>query len=133
VPEDRKADHTFIVDAEYAQPSELDRLARNIDEWTEVAHEVFVGEWCAHYECYWKDIPVYVHRLPNGTVVKYGYCRTQFGTAPDRELWYVAFRKGPTFVVDQICAQPNYIDRIGTDTIKWQLVCWQRLPDDEVA
>jgi hypothetical protein len=128
-PED---DHTFLVDKQYAHPTIMDQWKRDINKWNEVAHKVFVGSWCAHYECLWIDVPVFKHQLLDGNVVKYGYCRTQSSRNPDRELWYVAFRSGPTFVVDHTCAQPNFIDHMGSDMLKWEIICWCRLEDEVV-
>ena len=128
----QKNDHTFLVDKQYAHPAKLDQWKRDINKWSEIAYKVFVGSWCAYYECLWVDVPVFKHWLPDGNVVKYGYCRTQSSRNPDRELWYVAFRSGPTFIVDHTCAQPNFIDRMGNDMLKWKIICWCRLEHEVV-
>lgn len=125
-----KEDLTFLIDKQYAHPSVIQEWKRDISKWGKIAHKVFKGVWCERYECLWKDVSVYEHTLPNGNVVKYGYCRTQ-PKRSDRELWYVTSRDS-TFVVDSVCATPDFINRMNDDTFKWMIICWCHL-QDEVA
>jgi len=131
-PED---DHTFFVSAEYARPLIIEELRRDINKWRAVAHKVNQGDWCEYFECLWKDVPVNIHQLPNGSVVKYGYCRTQPPNQPERELWFVAFRDASprdhpsTFVVDKECVTQQFLDRMGNDHWKWMTICWCRLDE----
>jgi hypothetical protein len=91
--------------------------------------------FCERYEMPWKDVPVHIHELPNGTLVKYGYCRTQSFKEPDRELWFVSFKQtsflghASTFVVDKLCTQPDFLNRMGDDMMKWQVICFCRLDE----
>lgn len=119
-------DHTFLVDKQYAHPSVIQEWKRDIAKWEKVAYKVFVGFWCERYECLWKDVPVYELALQSGVRVKYGYCRTQ-SENPDRELWYVSFESGSTFVVDRVCATSDFINQMGNDILKWIIICWCHL------
>mgnify|MGYP006987952520 CR=1 FL=1 len=123
-------DHTFLVDVRYARPSVMDEWKRDVTKWSEVAHKVVIGNWCPRYERFWRDVPAYRHQLSSGRTVKYGYCRTQPRDYPDRELWYVAFRHGATYVVDDVCADPAFIDRLGDDALRWEIICWCKLEDE---
>lgn len=73
--------------------------------------------------------------MPNGSIVKYGYCRTQAQDQPNRELWFVAFREASppdqpgTFVVDKMCVGTTFLDRMGSDHWKWMIICWCRLDE----
>lgn len=128
-------DHTFIVPWQRATPPAMDQLGGDVDTWTDVAHRVFVGEWCPRYECLWIDVPVYTtESLIFRSRARYGYCRTQPDPDryPDRELWYVAFEAGSTFVVDHVCAQPSFMRRMGVTTLKWRIICWQELGSEVV-
>lgn len=125
-----RADHTFLVNERYARPHIMDEWKRDTTKWSEHAHKTIVGSWCHKYECLWKDVPVFEHTLPDGTRVKYGYCRTQTDEYPERELWYISFPERPTFIVDDLCLRPDFIERMGSDTLKWQIICWCRLEDE---
>ena len=122
---------TFLVDQKYAQQFYMDEWLYDFKKWRKIAHKIIQGDWCSHYERIWNDVPVFEHRLSSGDFVKYGYCRTQPRNSPDRELWFVAFQHGYTFVVDHVCATPDFIERMGTDELKWQIICWGKL-DHEV-
>lgn len=130
-------DHTFLVDKALAHPTAIDERGRDVNKWRSVAHQIFVGPWCEPFECLWPDVPVYSHSLPNGSVVKYGYCRTQWIVHPDRELWFVSFHDAAptyppgvsTFIVDALCTTPQFLDRMSNDHWKWQFVCLSRLSE----
>ena len=128
-------EHTFLVDEDRANPASISQRRRDVIEWRSVAHEVFVGPWCTYLECLWQDVSVNSHILPNGSEVKYGYCRTQSPEHPERELWFVSFRDAflkdqpSTFVVDVMCIDPQFLDRISNDHWKWMIVCWCRLDE----
>lgn len=130
-------DHTFLVDEAFAHPTAIDERRRDVEKWRAVAHQVFVGRWCEPFECLWPDVPVYSHTLPNGSVVKYGYCRTQWLRRPDRELWFVSFHDASpayypgvsTFIVDASCTTPQFLERMSNDHWKWQYVCLGRLSE----
>jgi hypothetical protein len=122
-------DHTFVVAKEYAHPHIFEQHRRNVDVWRKIAHKTYTGSWCIPYECLWVDVPVFEYVLKDDVHIKYGYCRTQPQSEvnQNRILWYVAFKDGPTFVVDNICVNSNFIDRMGNDTLKWEIICWCRL------
>lgn len=128
-------DHTFLVDKAFAHPTAIDERRRDVEKWRSVAHQVYVGPWCEHFECLWQDVPVYSHTLPSGSIVKYGYCSSQALDHPERELWFVSFRDAlfhdtpGTFVVDSLCTDGPFLDRMGTDHWKWMTVCWCRLDE----
>jgi len=130
-----KSPHTFIVTADLAQPEMFNRLHRQVNEWEKIAHKTIVGPWCERYEATWENVPVYTHTLPNNSIVKYGYCRTQSQKQPDRELWFVAFRNAnpsdtpSTFVVDKMCVEIPFLNRMGNDHKKWSMICWCRLDE----
>lgn len=126
-------DHTFLVDKAFAHPTAIDERRRDVEKWRSVAHQVYVGSWCEHFECLWQDVPVHSYTLPNGSKVKYGYCRAQSFDHPERELWFVSFRDAlfgdtpSTFVVDSLCTDHQFLDRMSNDNWKWMIVCWCRL------
>lgn len=127
-----REDHTFLIDEKYATPHYMNLFGTDVLKWSEIAQKIFVGSWCHRYETLWKDVPVF----ENGST-KYGYCRTQPTTnnphslIVDRELWYVAFITS-TFIVDHICATPDFIDRMGYDMFKWLIICWCHLEHEVV-
>lgn len=47
-----------------------------------------------------------------------------------RELCYIAFENSSTFVVDKICINKNFIERLGKDLTKWMIICWCRLESE---
>lgn len=128
--------HTFLVDKEYANPIVINERRRDVAKWRAVAHKIFVGRWCEHLECLWQDVPVYTHELPNGNVVKYGYCSTQLHNNPNRELYFVSFKYAPynqhagTYVVDKFCTEPAFLNRMGDDQMKWELICLGKLTEE---
>ncbi len=83
----------------------------------------------------WENVPVYEHTLPNGEPVKFGLCRTQSQNQPDRELWFVAFKSDlysnhvSTFVVDKLCTEIEFLDSMGNDLMKWEIICLCRLDE----
>ncbi|MBS4014978.1 MAG: hypothetical protein KGZ86_00850 [Candidatus Latescibacteria bacterium] len=126
-------DMTFLVAEEHAQPSVIKKLRRDIKAWADIAHKYFSGDWCAEQERPWKDVPVYIHTLPDGQEFKYGYCRT---TKNDRPLWYVCFQSegsDHTFILDEVCASPEFINHLGADYRKWLPLCWCYLEDEAKA
>jgi len=88
-------------------------------------------------ECLWQDMPFCVHILPDGTPVRYGLSRGQAKGFPKRELWYVVIGLGDqnytdwinspysAFVVDKICVEPEFMDKMGSDPERWRLICWE--------
>lgn len=133
--EEPKSPHTFIVAEEYARPNVFERFHRRIEDWTKIAHEAIADAWCEKYERVWQDVPVHMYTLPNASQVKYGYCRTQSRNSIQRELWFVAFRDTllggtpGTFVVDSVCTEAPFLDRMGNDHLKWESICWCRLDE----
>lgn len=139
-------EHTFLVTKEYATSYYFELWRRDVEQWSAVAQQVIVGSWCAKYECLWSERPTFDLTLANGVQVKYGLCRAQ----PEnnhRELWFVALNVdgGHTFLVDQLCAQPEVITILGDDWRNgWMSICWCHLtsevrwesigtPDDSTA
>lgn len=128
-------DHSFLVSEDHARPCVFEDFKWDVEKWSAVAHQVFVGSFCMRYECLWKDVPVYVRKLPNGSQVKYGYCRAQSDRHPERELWFVAFNSASpashagTFIVDKQCTEPDFLDRLQNDHWKWQSICWCRMDE----
>lgn len=129
-------DTTFLVEEYYTQINYFDQFRRDVKAWGKVAYKVFVGKWCDRYEKLWQDIQVQEYALPekvgNLGVVKYGYCRT---SSKGRDLWFVSFkdnRNGPdhTFIVDEICASPHFIEYLKTQPDKWMYLCWCYLRDE---
>lgn len=125
-------EHTFIIEPKHANPNTIELFRRDVELWSGVAQKVFIGKWCDYYECLWKDTPVFALTLANKVRVKYGYNRTQpyEENYMDRELWYVAFEDGPTFVVDHICATEEFITKLGSNYAKWEQICWCRLEQE---
>jgi hypothetical protein len=121
--------HTFLVEEKYATPFYMNQFGTDVMKWTEVAKKVFVGNWCERYEILWKDVPVYTCK--HDSQIKYGYCRTQ-SSKPNRELWYVSFSYGSTFVVDKICTTNDFIKRMGKDMDKWTSICWCHLQHEVI-
>ena len=119
---------TFLVAEQYARPYVMDKFKRNLDEWQEIAHQTLIGDWCSPLEQLWKDVPIYIHHLLNGQIVKYGYCRSQ------DSLWLVSFKDellyDHTFIVDEVCAKPELINYLGTDFKKWSSISWSHLGDE---
>ena len=113
--------HTFLVEEKYATPFYMNQYRTDVMKWIEVAKKVFIGSWCERFEILWKDVPVFI--CNHDPRIKYGYCRTQ-SSDPDRELWYVSFSQGSTFVVDKICTSDEFIKRMGWDINKWISICW---------
>ncbi|NCN87404.1 MAG: hypothetical protein GW941_00760 [Candidatus Pacebacteria bacterium] len=130
--------HTFLIPAKYATQFYFSEWRRDVDQWAEVAVKTIIGDWCAKYECLWRERPVFSLTLKDGTQVKYGLNGTQSKKQPKRELWFVSLT-GPalqdsdnsdceTFFVDQICATPEVIQVLGSDWINgWQKICWCHL------
>lgn len=112
-----KEDTTFFVTEQYATPAVINDFRRDVEKWGKVAHKIIVGEWSSTLEQSWSDIPIYTHTLPNNVIVKYGYCRVE------DDLWFVSY-PGNTFIVDEVCARPEFINYMGTDSQKWVSVCW---------
>ena len=112
-----KEETTFFVAEQYATPVVINDLKRDVEKWEKIAQKTMVGEWCPSLEQLWRDVPIYAYTLLNNVIVKYGYCRTE------GDLWFVSY-PGNTFIVDEVCAKPELINYIGTDTRKWTSICW---------
>jgi hypothetical protein len=112
---------TYIVPEEYANSYYINLMEAAKFKMESVATEIINGDWCPKYEVLWKNIPVFSYQTIEGMEVKYGYTRNQ----PDaeREYWYVAIKGIYGFVVDQICATPDFIERMGIDVDKWWIIC----------
>ena len=114
-------DTTFLVTENYARIEIFNQFRRDVKAWEKVAHKVFVGKWCAKLEKLWQDVQI--HEFNS---VKYAYCRT---TKKQRDLWFVSFKGSEneddhTFIVDEICATPNFINHLDKIPRKWEPLCY---------
>jgi len=114
-------DTTFLVTEDYARIAVFNQWKRDIKAWEKVAHKIFVGAWCYKFEQLWQDVQIHEHAS-----IKYGYCRT---TKKYRDLWFVSFKDSGqgddhTFIIDEICATPSFINHLGTNPRKWEPLCW---------
>lgn len=114
-------DTTFLVTENYARIEIFNSWKRDVKAWEKVAHKIFVGEWCHKFEQPWQDVQIHEYNS-----IKYAYCRT---TAKQRDLWFVSFRNNGngddhTFIVDEICATPDFINHLGTNPRKWEPLCY---------
>jgi len=120
--------HIFLVDEKYTSPEVMNSYRTDAQKWASISQKTYVGQWCQKYEILWQDIPVFSsQKYPS---IKYGYCRTQSSKHPERELWYVSFMGGSTFVVDKYCTTDEFIGRMGYDVEKWISICWCHLQDE---
>jgi hypothetical protein len=130
---------TFLVSEQFARQIILGDFGRDVEKWQQVAQKIIVGEWCPKLELLWKDVPIYEHKVPNGEIIKYGYCCTPESN-PDRDLWFVAWRAKETddfptsnntiiLVVDEVCTKPDFLNHLGTNTEKWVDICWTAVND----
>lgn len=129
---------TFFVSAEYAKPSVMDKFGIDSEKWAEIAHAIIPGtDWNPIEGCLWSEMPKYVHILPDGVPILYGISCSQSENYPQRELWYVVIgvdnetpttwyydNPYPTFVVDKICTEPEFMNRMGSDEARWRQICW---------
>lgn len=127
---------TYLVDEEYARPAAIGEIGHDRDRWAVVAKLAIVGsDWNPKEECRWRDMPYYVHTVPDGTPIRYGLSRSQSKKFPKRELWYVVIGLGyqekvnwhdyHVFVVDKICTMPEFMNRTGSDSERWHAICWE--------
>lgn len=129
---------TYFVAEEYARPDIIDQFNqdRSHDPWVDVAQLTLPGsDWNPEAECRWREMPYYVHTLPDGTPIRYGLSRSQSTKFPRRELWYVVIGLGEqervdwhnheSFVVDQICTKREFMDRMGRDPQRWRAISWE--------
>ena len=123
--------YTFIVDSVYATPKYLGGFGHKIEEWSQVAQEVFIGDWDFKREGRWKDNPVYTYIFADGTVAKYGPCRLQAGL--NCELWYLAIVSNEdsgnepydeAFIVESICIDHNFLERVGSNSEDWRVISY---------
>lgn len=126
---------TFLVSEEHARPRVMDEFEIDFDKWSKVAHKTILGsDWNAKEECLWQDMPFYIHKFPDGTPVRYGLSRSQSEHYTERELWYIViglaeqkvvnWSNYPAFVVDKVCIEPAFMDKMGSEPERWRLICW---------
>ena len=132
---------TFLVMEEYARLSVMDDFEIDLDRWSKIAQKIIPGsDWNSQEECLWRDMPFYIHILPDGTPVRYGLSRSQSKEYPNRELWYIIIGLGDdeqvnlhnyeTFVVDKVCTEPEFMEKMGSDPKRWQQICWSHPVSD---
>jgi hypothetical protein len=127
---------TFLVTEQFAREIILKDFGRDVDKWHQVAHKVIVGDWCEKYECLWTELPIYLHKLENGKVIKYGYCLSP-KKYPERELWFVAYQKDTLgtqngviiLMVDKRATKSEMLDYLGTNTKQWLKISWVGIND----
>lgn len=117
-------DTAVFVATQYATPKYFEMWKRDTSKWREIAHSVLEGSFCYTYETTWDNIPVFDHRLNNARLVKYGYARTQ---VENREIWFIALHGKSAFLVDRYCANPKFLERMGDDELKWEIICRTKL------
>lgn len=133
---------TFLVDPEFARPSVMDDFDIDFDKWNKIARlAVPGGDWNPEEECLWRNMPYYVHTLPDGTPIRFGLSRSQSKDHPDRELWYIVLGLGhedkvdlskyEAFVVDKVCTEPAFLDKMGNDPARWIRICWSHPASNE--
>lgn len=131
-----QGENTFLVHKQYAHPRIMDEFDTNLTKWRGVKDQEFSGGWCIPYECLWKDIPIFKHKLSDGTLVSYGYSCSQvdeyhylYDKYPNRELWFLVLEnhdKGlhESFIVDKEATSIEFINKMGSDPEKWAQICW---------
>lgn len=129
---------TFLVEEKYVTPNVMNEFDVNLEKWGAVAHKIIPGsDWNSKEECLWRDMPFYTYKLHNETSIRYGLSRSQSTKYPDRELWYIVIGLGGqksvnwrenkyrAFVVDKICITPEFMEKMGSDPKRWQLIAWE--------
>ncbi|MCO6450845.1 MAG: hypothetical protein J5I90_08690 [Caldilineales bacterium] len=133
LPDLPEEDMTYLVTEEHARLATIDKFGRAPHLWDRISHKTFVGWWCPYWERLWKDVLVYEFELDPWTSVKYGYCHNWLGqNAENRELWFVCIENVFTFIVDHICANQEFIRRMGSDPAKWLIISWGLFTPGEI-
>lgn len=137
VPGFRTESMTFFVSEQYTHLEVLKKFSHHQEQWKEVAKLYLSGDWNPTFECRWREMPYYVYILPDKTPIRYSLSRSQSKKFSGRELWYVVIGLGyeekvdwlngefKAFVVDKICTEPEFMDKMGSDPERWRLISWE--------